>query len=449
MFSDKIYKHFFSELSKHFVIVLFALTAVVWAVQSVNFLDLIVEDGHSVALYLKYSFLNVIKIITKFIPLSFLIALIITIEKFDSDNELMALWTAGLNKMKVVNFFLKISILVTLLQLLLGILINPYILSHSRSLIKSSDINFVSSTIKTNRFNDTVPGLTIFAEGKNENNVFKNIFIRDEGKIFKGLDSDENASLLTIFAKKAKLFDLDKSILVLENGTIHSESEEGKIRAIDFKRTKLNLSGMQTKSITQAKVQETKSQTLIKCHLDHDIIAVGKHFPGQGSSQGDTHQDWVDVSDTWSDLELRPYNKLIQAKSRPIIIITSNNEKELPEAFLRRCFFHYIKFPEADTMEEIVNVHFPEIKQNLIKEAFKIFYDIRDVPGIKKKPSTSELIDWLKLLMTDDIDAKTLKESDPKKLIPPLHGALLKNEQDVHLFERLAFISRRESENIE
>ena len=139
----------------------------------------------------------------------------------------------------------------------------------------------------------------------------------------------------------------------------------------------------------------------------------------------------------------------IKAKNRPIVIITSNNEKELPDAFLRRCFFHYIKFPEVETMEEIVNVHFPEIKQDLIKEAFKIFYDIRDVPGIKKKPSTSELIDWLKLLMTDDIDAKTLKEKDPKKLIPPLHGALLKNEQDVHLFERLAFISRRETENIE
>ena len=139
----------------------------------------------------------------------------------------------------------------------------------------------------------------------------------------------------------------------------------------------------------------------------------------------------------------------IKAKNRPIVIITSNNEKELPDAFLRRCFFHYIKFPETETMEEIVNVHFPEIKQDLIKEAFKIFYDIRDVPGIKKKPSTSELIDWLKLLMTDDIDAKILREKDPKKLILPLHGALLKNEQDVHLFERLAFISRRESENIE
>ena len=139
----------------------------------------------------------------------------------------------------------------------------------------------------------------------------------------------------------------------------------------------------------------------------------------------------------------------IKAVNRPIVIITSNNEKELPDAFLRRCFFHYIKFPEAETMEEIENVHFPNIKKDLISEAFKIFYDIREVPGIKKKPSTSELIDWLKLLMTDDVDAKTLKEKDPKKLIPPLHGALLKNEQDVHLFERLAFISRRENESID
>ena len=139
----------------------------------------------------------------------------------------------------------------------------------------------------------------------------------------------------------------------------------------------------------------------------------------------------------------------IKAKDRPIVIITSNNEKELPDAFLRRCFFHYIKFPDVETMEQIVHVHFPDIKNNLIREAFKIFYDIRDVPGIKKKPSTSELIDLLKLLMTDDVDAKTLKEKDPNKLIPPLHGALLKNEQDVHLFERLAFISRRENDNSE
>jgi MoxR-like ATPase len=134
----------------------------------------------------------------------------------------------------------------------------------------------------------------------------------------------------------------------------------------------------------------------------------------------------------------------IKAAKRPIIVITSNNEKELPDAFLRRCFFHYIRFPDADTMKAIVEVHFPGIKGRLVAEALRMFYEIREVPGLKKKPSTSELLDWLKLLMVEDIGPETLRERDPKKLIPPLHGALLKNEQDVHLFERLAFLARRE-----
>ena len=135
--------------------------------------------------------------------------------------------------------------------------------------------------------------------------------------------------------------------------------------------------------------------------------------------------------------------ELIKAKHRPIVFITSNNEKELPDAFLRRCFFHYIKFPDTETMQRIVDVHFPGIKQRLVAEALRIFYEVREVPGLKKKPSTSELLDWLKLLMVEDIDADTLREKDPRKMIPPLHGALLKNEQDVHLFERLAFLARR------
>jgi MoxR-like ATPase len=134
----------------------------------------------------------------------------------------------------------------------------------------------------------------------------------------------------------------------------------------------------------------------------------------------------------------------IKAKQRPVVLITSNNEKELPDAFLRRCFFHYIRFPDPETMRAIVEVHFPGIKQRLVAEALKLFYEIRDVPGLKKKPSTSELLDWLKLLMVEDVTPEMLRERDPKKLIPPLHGALLKNEQDVHLFERLAFLSRRE-----
>ena len=133
----------------------------------------------------------------------------------------------------------------------------------------------------------------------------------------------------------------------------------------------------------------------------------------------------------------------IKAKLRPIIIITSNNEKELPDAFLRRCFFHYIRFPDHETMEQIVHVHFPDIKKNLLKEALEVFYSLRDVNGIKKKPSTSELLDWIKLLVVEDIPPEAIK-GDASKAIPQLYGALLKNEQDVHMFERLAFLSRRQ-----
>jgi len=135
--------------------------------------------------------------------------------------------------------------------------------------------------------------------------------------------------------------------------------------------------------------------------------------------------------------------KLVKAKHRPAIIITSNNEKELPDAFLRRCFFHYIKFPDKETMQRIVDVHFPNLKKSLLREALEVFFEIREVPGLKKKPSTSELLDWLKLLMAEDISAETLRGKDHWKIIPPLAGALLKNEQDVHLFERLVFMTRR------
>ncbi|MBM1170682.1 AAA family ATPase [Microvirga arabica] len=134
----------------------------------------------------------------------------------------------------------------------------------------------------------------------------------------------------------------------------------------------------------------------------------------------------------------------VKAARRPIVIITSNNEKELPDAFLRRCFFHYIKFPDPETMARIVEVHYPGIKHRLVEEALKIFFEVRDVPGLRKKPSTSELLDWLKLLLSEDIGPEQLRERDTRKLIPPLHGALLKNEQDVSLFEKLAFIARRE-----
>jgi MoxR-like ATPase len=137
--------------------------------------------------------------------------------------------------------------------------------------------------------------------------------------------------------------------------------------------------------------------------------------------------------------------ELVKAKHRPLVVITSNNEKELPDAFLRRCFFHYIRFPDHETMEKIVHVHFPGLKKQLLRSALERFFELRDVPGLKKKPSTSELLDWLKLLVAEDIPAEALHSQDTHKIVPPLHGALIKNEQDVHLFERLAFLARRGS----
>ena len=133
----------------------------------------------------------------------------------------------------------------------------------------------------------------------------------------------------------------------------------------------------------------------------------------------------------------------VKARQRPVVVITSNNEKELPDAFLRRCFFHYIRFPDKDTMQSIVDVHYPGLKKDLLRDSLEVFFDLREVPGLKKKPSTSELLDWIKLLVAEDIPAQALRSDEPRAAIPPLHGALLKNEQDVHLFERLVFLNRR------
>ena len=135
----------------------------------------------------------------------------------------------------------------------------------------------------------------------------------------------------------------------------------------------------------------------------------------------------------------------VVARHRPIMVITSNNEKELPDAFLRRCFFHYIRFPDKPTMESIIDVHYPELKKDLLRDALEVFFDLREVPGLKKKPSTSELLDWIKLLVAEDIPAEALRSDNPRAAIPPMYGALLKNEQDVHLFERLVFLNRRDA----
>ena len=185
--------------------------------------------------------------------------------------------------------------------------------------------------------------------------------------------------------------------------------------------------------IRKGKLWEAFTAPQLPVLLIDEIDKADIEFPNDLLQELDRMEFYVQETD-----------ETIRAEVRPIVIITSNNEKELPDAFLRRCFFHFIRFPDPETLSAIVDVHFPGIKPRLVSEALKTFYEIRDTPGLKKKPSTSELLDWLKLLLVEDIDAETLREKTPNKLIPPLHGALLKNEQDVHLFERLAFLNRRE-----
>ena len=265
MLRNKIYKHFFLELSKYFFFVLFTFSTIVWAVQAVNFLDLIVEDGHAVSLYLNYSLLNIPKIVTKFIPLSFLLALVLTILKFDSENELIVLWTSGLNKIKITNFFLKIALIVTFIQLFLATFINPNVLNYSRSLIKDSDLDLISSTIKTNEFNDTLEGLTMYVEEKNELGIMKNVFIRDDSHRLNPIENREKTSSITIFAKKGRLNSETKNSLILENGVIHAENKSKEIQVIKFKKTELFFDNLKTKSIIYPKVQETSSKILLSC----------------------------------------------------------------------------------------------------------------------------------------------------------------------------------------
>jgi lipopolysaccharide export system permease protein len=276
MLSNKIYKHFFLELSKYFFLVLFTFSAIVWAVQAVNFLDLIVEDGHKVSLYLNYSLLNIPKILTKFIPLSFLLALVLTILKFDSENELIILWTSGLNKIKIINFFLKIALIVTVIQLFLATFINPNVLNYSRSLIRNSDLDLISSTIKANEFNDTLEGLTIYVEEKNELGIMKNVFIRDDSRRLSAIQNQEKTESLTIFARKGRLNSETKNSLILENGVIHAENQSKEIQVIKFKKTELAFDNLKTKSIIYPKVQETPSKILLNCFFKKTTHALLK-----------------------------------------------------------------------------------------------------------------------------------------------------------------------------
>ena len=256
-----IYKYFFYEFVIYFTVTLFALAAVVWTVQAVNYLDLVTEDGHAFITYFYYSLLTLSKVLTKLIPFCFLTAIILTIIKFERDNELIVLWTSGLNKIHIVNLIFRISVLVMLLQLLLTNIFNPTLLNFSRTLLKNSELQFIPSLLKEKQFNDAVEGLTIFIEKKDENHIYKNIFIRDDGKI---LSKIAGSSSSTIFAKSGHMSEDGKN-LILYNGNIQKLNEDGDVNIIQFQKTTLNLSGISTKSISEPKMQETPTMQILRC----------------------------------------------------------------------------------------------------------------------------------------------------------------------------------------
>jgi len=264
-----IYKYIFSEFVRYFAITLFALAAIVWAVQAVNFLDLVTEDGHAFRVYFLYSLLTLSKILTKLIPFSFMIATVLTILKLEKDNELIALWTSGLNKIFIVNHLVRISLLTMLLQLLLTMALNPNLLNLSRTLLKDSKLQFVSSMFKEKTFNDTVEGLTIFIENKTNEQIYKNIFIRDESTILSSVGTKSS----TIIAKSGYVSDDEKNLILL-NGNIQKLDHKGNVNIIKFEKTSFNLSGMSTKSISQPKMQETPTLSLMDCLLNQNLNSL-------------------------------------------------------------------------------------------------------------------------------------------------------------------------------
>ena len=261
-----IYKYFFNEFLRYFIITLFALSVIVWTIQSVNYLDLVSEDGHAFKIYFFYSLLTLSKVVTKLIPFCFLIATVLTVSKLEKDNELIALWTSGLNKIHIANFLFTISLLVMLVQLFFTTAINPNLLYSSRMLLKNSELQFIPSLLKERQFNDTVEGLTIFVDKKGNNQMFKNIFIRDDGKIL----SEIGGSSSTIFAKYGYINNNEKNF-ILHDGSIQRLKKDGTINVFKFEKTILNLSGITTKSIIEPKMQETSTIKILLCMKNKDI----------------------------------------------------------------------------------------------------------------------------------------------------------------------------------
>jgi lipopolysaccharide export system permease protein len=268
MFKNKIYKYLSVEIFKNFITILLTFTAIAWTVRAVNFLDLMIEDGFSAIIYFKYSLLNIFTIITRFIPLSFLIAIIISIVKFERQKELFILWVTGLNKIKIVNIFLLIGFLISFFQLLLGVIINPYTLNKSRALLRESGATDIYSVLKPKAFIDNFQSITFYIDEKSSNNELINIFIRDSNNILGTIGESKSSIDKTIFAKKGMIVD---NKLILLNGTIQNLNDR-KINNFNFKKTELSISNFNTRIIKKNKIQETSSYKLLVCLLNNNSL---------------------------------------------------------------------------------------------------------------------------------------------------------------------------------
>jgi lipopolysaccharide export system permease protein len=268
MLKNKIYNYFFNEILKNFITILFTFTAIAWVVRAVNFLDLMVEDGYGSIIYFKYTLLNITTIASRFVPLSFLLSLTISIVKFERQQELLILWTTGLAKIKIVNIFLLIGVFITFFQLMLTLIINPFLLNKSRYLLSSEEMLDVNTVLKSNDFSDSFKDITFYIDKKNTNNELINIFIKDEsGSLNTIIDEIGEKKNSTIIAEKGFV---DNQKLILFNGMIQTVNEKKEIQNILFEKTELSLVNLSTSTIKQPKIQETSSNTLLKCYLNTD-----------------------------------------------------------------------------------------------------------------------------------------------------------------------------------
>ena len=263
MLKNKIYKYLSHEVFKNFITILLTFTAIVWTVRAVNFLNLMIEDGFSASVYFKYALLNISTITTRFVPLSFLLSLIISIVKFERQQELLILWTSGLNKIKITNIFFLIALFITLFQIILGLLINPFLLNKSRFLLREAAITQINSVLKSNEFSDSFKGITFYIDEKNSNEELINIFIKDTSGGLKTIVSEIGTTVdTTIIAKKGFI---TNNKLILFDGTIQTLNKKKVIKNVDFEKTELDISNFSTRTITTPKIQETSSYILFLC----------------------------------------------------------------------------------------------------------------------------------------------------------------------------------------